>query len=746
MSNYTISDKDRLFLYFQTHVKSPERTKMGQRYVSAGLDPRKDCEKRVRASLQVEKALFNQEYYMPYIIDVTEYSIKHGLAKGSDSSSLDEKQSGINKKCKVDDHIRRVIGHRHEGSAEIHDLHIDDIHNRVLEYLIKEGQPLPNVELSTPQIDVANELIENYSSGADTILAELAPRFGKTICSTYVATKLDIDVVMATSYKLTSLTSFRNDISSFSDFAQFDHIDMSDGNYKIKFHETMKNGRKALLYFSLCNGSKRKERIDFFANITGKSKMVIIDEADFGAHQISQTKILQNSVKPGDKVLLMTGTNSARAVSTWNPDHIMSITYPELLHAKKLGLRSRDTLISDVEFYQVDLRPFANVNKFTDDSDKSPSWGKVAHNPIGTRAFLSKMLQSVFYGYHNHDELSVSLQTKTVGSRVSMMFLPHDTTNENLKILDSIIRESLTNTAVLTLSGVFGHGERTVEKITKDFIEKNEGKNILIVSSQLAQRSFSVSEIEDLYLAYDGGSMSSTQQKMARCLTPGKEEKTGRVFSLSFDPNRNDNIRECLAEPAANMAKKKNTTVKHELGTLLGSLDIFSFGTSGERVPINVSEYLKTAIGRSGIERVIGKRVKVDSIISNRRILNEILSSNLNSNNQKEEPAHSGRTREKKPSSGQGNSINGIDPKQLENKIRRRLFDIIENIHFIILGTSSSSMEEALSTIKDTDKYDSYLESFFGLPKETLLFLFDTNSINVEWIDLVFDKKAYIVE
>lgn len=63
--------------------------------------------------------------------------------------------------------------------------------------------------------------------------------------------------------------------------------------------------------------------------------MLIIDEADFGIHKEDQSQLLTEAFHGDDHVLIMTGTNSDRAVGNWKIDHMVSTTYFELLVQKK---------------------------------------------------------------------------------------------------------------------------------------------------------------------------------------------------------------------------------------------------------------------------------------------------------------------------------------------------------------------------------------------------------------------------
>jgi hypothetical protein len=69
------------------------------------------------------------------------------------------------------------------------------------------------------------------------------------------------------------------------------------------------------------------------------NKLVIVDEADFGVHQVKQSQPLIEARGQDDVVVLMTGTNGDKAASIWPVDHYLSVTYPELLmekHADRL--------------------------------------------------------------------------------------------------------------------------------------------------------------------------------------------------------------------------------------------------------------------------------------------------------------------------------------------------------------------------------------------------------------------------
>ena len=315
---YRVDNKqDRMFCYLWS--EDDQECKFGQRWVKSGLDPSTDCEKRVRESLGVRKDIFPDiKSRGIQVWDVTDY------ATGLDM---------MDKKAKVDDHIRKMIGFRKNTTGEVHTICQQLMSLKVSQLLSSHNQPLEEVGLSTDQYDQAEVCVEAYNQGKRTILSALCARFGKTIWSSAVAVETEQELVVIASYVKTVFTSFASDIARFEQFKDYVHIDTGSEDYQIKIRQAFKEGKKVITYLSLCPGGKRQQRIDFLFSLR-RRRMVIIDEADFGAHTKKQSLPLQSARKKSDLVLLMTGTNADRAVSNWSVDFMTSKTYPELLVTK----------------------------------------------------------------------------------------------------------------------------------------------------------------------------------------------------------------------------------------------------------------------------------------------------------------------------------------------------------------------------------------------------------------------------
>ena len=279
---------------------------------------------------------------------------------------------------------------------------------------------------------------------------------------------------------------------------------------------------------------------------------------------------------------------------------------------------ARHNLVVDVEFYQMNLASVVEIARtaepdaFVDDGVFLPSWSKFAAKPVRAKGFFTNMLQAVFEGKGNDNSLNVDDQTgrkAKEGMKVAMMFLPGSTTNDNLKEIKPIAEQALRGFRIVLVSGAEDMSNATAEREVKDAIELAEKQNqhVLILSAGMAQRSFSIPQITELYLAYDTGDNGATIQKMSRTLTPHRVGKVGRVVSLSFDPNRDDKFDAMMIETAQNYKKNQSIKdLKQALRDVLRTVDIFKCQQDGA-VKIEVDEFLEQALARNSIDRVIGK-------------------------------------------------------------------------------------------------------------------------------------------
>lgn len=411
--------------------------------------------------------------------------------------------------------------------------------------------------------------------------------------------------------------------------------------------------------------------------------------------------------------------------------------------------KNRDKLVPSFACYQMNLSgpvtAAIEAGEVDEEFKTLPSWAKFAANPIKAKGFFTRTLQALFLGQGGLDELNVDLQAGIYNrdrSRVAMMFMPANTRNELLELIGTIAQETLAGFEIIVLCGSVKHNGKSVtnrnaEKVVKEVVEL--GRPVLIIAAQMAQRSFSIPEITELYLAYDRGDNGATIQKMSRTLTPGSIEKVGRIFSLSFDPNRDDKFDAMIMETAQNHKSRHQTkSLQEAMAEVLRTIDIYRCTMDGA-IKIDNDTYLTEALATNRISRVLGKIVDIASL--SQEAVSALANGNSNYfRNEKQNVTLSGKTREiVKKNAGDKNKRDLTNEKELA-KAREVIVTIIENLDVIILGTNNRVLVDAMNTIENDPSMRECIEEEFGVSIETINFLFTNDIIKQDFVELIYDN------
>lgn len=408
---------------------------------------------------------------------------------------------------------------------------------------------------------------------------------------------------------------------------------------------------------------------------------------------------------------------------------------------------SRHQLYVDVEFYQMNLASIVEIARtaepdaFVQDGIFLPSWSKFAAQPVKAKGFFTNMLQAVFEGKGGDDSLNVDYQTgrkAKEGIKVAMMFLPGSTTNANLQEIKPIAEQALRGFKVVLVSGAEDMSNATAEREVKEAIEVAEQNNqhVLILSAGMAQRSFSIPQITELYLAYDTGDNGATIQKMSRTLTPHRAGKVGRVISLSFDPNRDDKFDAMMIETAQNYKRNHNVPcLKQALEEVLRTVDIFKCQSDGA-VKIEIDEYLEVALARKSIDRVIGKVSPINDL--GRDVITALASGNVAVfRAARQAAAARGKTRLNAVKKAKGKDRTDASAKELA-KAREMIVTIAQNID-IIKYYGGTTIDDAFALMDAEGKtIQNEVTRQFGVDYELIKELVLSNFINRDLLDLKF--------
>jgi len=729
-------------------LDAPEaEQKFGDHYSEAETleEAFEETRKYVRGSLGRQKHKFDEgRVVLHKMWDVTEYA-KH---KGR-----------FGKHQKIDDVIRPVIPNHVQ--ADVHRIDSDTLIIAVNKELVKHLQPLPSAGLSAWQARALEQAVTDIALGRKTIIAELCARFGKTIWAGAMVKETSRPLTIIVSYVLTSFASFEKDLSSFEQFKDYVVIDTANPEYQTVINRALAEGKQVVVFLSMCTGGKRQSKIDY---LFGKDldRLVIVDEADFGVHRAGQAKPLVDARGANDAIVLMTGTNADKAASYWPVDATLSVVYPELIMEKNLKQTAytstlkhfvidprRHELVVDVEFYQMDLKSAvefarqADPDAFLDDGIYLPSWSKFAAYPVKAKGFWTRMLQAVFLGQHGWDELNVDYQTgrkAREGQRVAMMFLSGSMRNDNLEEAVALARQALPGFVVVAVYGD-EMTNREAEGRVKEAIEqaKKLGQDVLILSAGMAQRSFSVGAITELYLAYDTGDNGATIQKISRALTPDQAGKIGRIVSLSFDPNRDDKFDALLIETALNYKRTHNLkSAKEALRDVIRTVDIFRCTADGS-IKLEGDDYLEHAIERKSVSRVVGKVADLGQLSVAE--LSALAEGNANAfKAAKEEATQRGKTKmSSNCASSTKNTSDEMATAKLIAKAREVITTVVENMDIIVYGAGTTVLADAFDVIEKDAQKTLAVEQEFGLDFSLIRDLFDRNIINSDLIELQVD-------
>jgi hypothetical protein len=254
----------------------------------------------------------------------------------------------------------------------------------------------------------------------------------------------------------------------------------------------------------------------------------------------------------------------------------------------------------------------------------------------------------------------------------------------------------------------------------------------------MAQRSFSEELISELYLAYDKGQDGATIQKMSRALTSNSPDKIARIFSLSFDPNRDDKLDTIVFQAAFNQVEKKDKTdIREELKRVYRSIDIFSCTDDGNAIKLEIDDYVNQSLEKKGISRVMGK--KSDLTLLNKVQVKALLNGNVNYlRNEMKERAETGKTKDIEPKTSVNNKVEKPSNNDIE-KVREVIISIIEHSDVIMIASKNKgakNITEALQIFEENN-WISIIEEEFGVKYDVIKYLYITGVIKSEWINLL---------
>lgn len=721
-------------------------------------------------------------------------------------------KSGILKNAKeLEDFVHRYFKDkqwRDGAGTEWFKVSVDDV-IRVIR--VKTGDEIISLNTFKPHFlqEIAIRKILDTSSinNSVNVISELCARFGKTLTYLELLKRSNSDILILPSFVHSVFTSFKNEIvgkfndeniGKWTNFFGYKVIDtIEDDSWSEKLSLNL-GKNKMIIFVSLQTPEESLSKFDCIKNISGERKIIVIDEADFGAYTCKSNSIISYLNSVGDvpyrMKIVTSGTGISRASSIFLNEEIndvLSISYTEMLLSKRgetkylleeyidelddsnslvkdflKGLRNNhnywmSTLdyAPDINFFKLVLpeKHRQEIESLNLDEDLT-GWSKLLSDVTKNTNIIKPIINGLWGKSKN-----VSLDTLAISNAIGydpkvVQFFTASPSNEQLNKLADLFRSQLPNHIIRVLSGDNDVKNATAEIHVKHDIKRCKDENkegVIVLSTNMGSRSFSVSETDVVVLMFDNGSVSSLVQKTSRALTGGKDffgnDKTcGNVISLSLDPNRVDPVDLFIVEESQKN-KTKSESINSVIRRIRRSVNIFSIDDNGDKINLLINdEYYSELINKFNFERLKNTQINLLPLISDEELRNSLLDINSSEVSKNESKKKELKSKGKKFLDGKskGNSNEDEDEDKFTKKdieFLRQCVVTINNSILSIAGIDDSvfgkkSFRKTLESIQSEELKNEEFQNLLGIKPKTVIELLDKGVINENIIDLCLSK------
>ena len=482
---------------------------------------------------------------------------------------------------------------------------------------------------------VEDRIVTEVTNGSKIIGAELAARFGKTLWAYGTFKRLveeqNFQYMLLPAYVLTAHSSFQKELTNFSNFKDFVFISDKDENFEEKIAANA--DKKLVIATSLHTPEESLGKYKVVADLDSSKKIAFIDEADFGAHTESSKHRIDILDVPTKVV--MTGTAIERALAGYEVDTIVKWSYFDMLLLKDGNHPMLDNLPAEERQAAIDscaaiVRPklfkmampnAARIQESLPDVLQT-KWSKLLEDVDKSSMILTMIIKAMFKNDNsNIFELS-SLQLGSVTpANVTMIFGAFKNKAQHNKF-SKLTKAALGDDfAVLTVNGDETSNRQAEEDVKIAVAKaKRAGKKVIIVSKDMASRSFSIPEIDTVFLMYDQGLLSQTVQKSSRAFTPGStyigDNKTeGVIVSLSLDANRLEvDPIDLYVIAEANRINDDEESLQESIRRICNSANIFQNDLTFGAINIDPDEYAEKMLQQSSVLKDVIASLSLEQI------------------------------------------------------------------------------------------------------------------------------------
>jgi hypothetical protein len=409
-----------------------------------------------------------------------------------------------------------------------------------------------NTKRKVPLRDLQNKIIKRIikllkKHGVDsTIIAELAPRFGKTIF--FLSLFLEISkeynhkVMLVPAYWLPAIASFKKETAKWRDYQDMVFVDTQvDSNWQQSVETALDSDKLVVVGVSLFPAYDDFVVRNKWIHDYTETILVVGDEADYGSHTSNQQEKMEYLFANKQVTFIpSSGTNIERmSKGAKNAKDVIAVPYA-------LVEQSGDPTIVKREMFQMYVsNRIQELVKDYSDEDR-PAWSKMLEKAMANSQFLIGFFKAV---YGDTPEYGMSLD-EAAGEEIVVSMIFANMTNKAMEKLKKLLDDHLTDHHIVVINGEEMTGREAEEKAKDALRQVKYGwidkKKVIFLNNAMASRSFSVGDIQATLFLKDGGSVDTFIQQALRVVTPLDQDETilvsskpkGYIFSFSFDQNK----------------------------------------------------------------------------------------------------------------------------------------------------------------------------------------------------------------
>ena len=376
--------------------------------------------------------------------------------------------------------------------------------------------------------------------------ADLCTRWGKTSTFNLLFKKyneLGIRIHVVSSYVKTVKRSYSGEIIELTnnENALFIDADSITEDTLNQINVWLQDSKHYVVYYLPLTGDEDKcfkNRTELLKQLKTYHKTVTIEEADFGAACEKQVKKLKSFYEDTDnnvdKIFITTGTKIEKTKTLFKPECYVKRDYIIDVLAKRanaVGINwtvlNNSEMVKAFGYSKDEMENWTDIFTVEDGKLKGELYLRDLIDFLFNKSFKIATKENRKYRNHNLLNEAVTMWWTPVGK-------------EAQALLKKLIEEVAPSYRVEIING-----DETTNAEAEDRVKniiKTTGIRLILISSGMASRSFSIKEIKNNILTCNAGDGASLTQKCFRGCTPWNEHKEMKNNIIDF--------RLAFAEPA----------------------------------------------------------------------------------------------------------------------------------------------------------------------------------------------------